>query len=128
MSKTALVLIAHGSRDPDWAAPFQNVCSAVHAKAPDLRVELAFLEFMAPTLLESAELLLSEGFDHIVVLPMFIAQGAHLKEDVPRLINEIRERNPKASFELASALGDSETIVQAMAAHVMTQAGQLTLA
>ena len=124
--KTALILFAHGARDPEWANPLRRVQAAIRQRANDVTVELAFLEFMAPTLLESAELLLSEGFEHIVVLPMFIAQGAHLKEDVPRLINEIRERNPKASFELASALGDSETIVQAMAAHVITQAGQFS--
>lgn len=122
MSKTALILIAHGSRDPEWATPLKNVCAVVKARAPQLRLELAYLEFMVPDLAKSAELLLSEGFDRIIVLPMFIAQGGHLKEDIPLLINELRERHPQARFELTSALGDSDDIVQAMAAHVLALA------
>ena len=124
MSKTAFILIAHGSRDPEWAAPLQKVCAGVKDRDPQLRLELAFLEFMAPSLAESAEVLLAEGFERIVILPMFIAQGGHLKEDIPLLINELCERYPQARFELTSALGDSEDIVQAMAAHVLVLAAE----
>ena len=124
MSNTALILIAHGARDPDWASPLQRVRAAVRAKAPGLRVELAFLEFMSPTLPDCAEAMIAEGIDKIVVLPMFIAQGGHLKNDVPRLLDALRERNPQAVFELAAPLGESESIVQAMATHVLTLAGE----
>jgi sirohydrochlorin cobaltochelatase len=124
MSKTALILFAHGARDPDWASPLQRVSTAVRAKAPGLRVELAFLEFMSPTLSDCAEAMIAEGFESIVVLPMFIAQGGHLKNDVPRILDELRARNPKVSFELASPVGEEESIVQAMAAHVLALAGE----
>ena len=67
MKKTALILFAHGARDPEWASPMRRVCAAVRAQAPDLRVELAFLEFMTPELRECAESLLAEGFGRIVV-------------------------------------------------------------
>lgn len=124
MSKTALILFAHGARDPEWAAPMGRVRAAVKAQAPDLRVELAFLEFTAPNLRDCAESLVSEGFERIVVLPMFLAQGGHLKRDVPRLIEELRERNPQARFELPCAVGEAESIVQAMAAHVLALASE----
>ncbi len=123
MSKTALVLFAHGARDPEWASPMRRVCAAVHAQAPDLRVELAFLEFMAPTLRDSVESLLGDGFEHIVVLPMFIAQGGHLKRDVPLLLDELRQLHPQTRFELACAVGEAEAVVQAMAEHVLALAG-----
>lgn len=124
MSKTALVLFAHGARDPEWASPLRRVCALVRAQAPALRVELAFLEFMAPNLRESAELLVGEGFERIVVLPMFIAQGGHLKRDVPLLLGELRALYPQTRFEQATALGDAESIVQAIAAHVLTLAAE----
>jgi len=122
MSKTALILIAHGSRDPEWAAPFKKVCRVVGEKSPQLRLELAFMELMSPGLAESADKLVGEGFERIVVLPMFLAQGGHLKEDIPQLLNEVRERHPQTCFELTTALGDSEDIVQAMAVHVLALA------
>lgn len=122
MPKTALILFAHGARDPEWANPMRRVCAAVRAQAPGLRVELAFLEFMAPTLADCAEALLAEGHARLVVLPMFIAQGGHLKRDVPLLIDDLRRRHPHATVELATAVGEAEPIVQAMAVHVLALA------
>ena len=122
MKKTALILFAHGARDPEWASPMRRVCAAVREQAPALRVELAFLEFMTPELAPCAEVLLAEGYTRIVVLPMFIARGGHLKRDVPLLLDDLRERYPQVRFELASAVGEAEPIVQAMAAHVLALA------
>ena len=127
MPKTALVLFAHGARDPEWASPIRRVCSTVQAQAPGLRVEPAFLEFIQPNFRDCAESLLSEGFERIVVLPMFIAQGGHLKQDIPRLVEDLRQRHPQAHFELACAIGEAESIVQAMAAHVLVLAGEQAL-
>ncbi|HRC59479.1 MAG: cobalamin biosynthesis protein CbiX [Propionivibrio sp.] len=122
MPKTALILFAHGARDPEWASPMRRVCAAVHAQAPELRVELAFLEFMTPTLRDCAQILLAENYRRLIVLPMFIAQGGHLKHDLPQLIDELREQNPQVSFELAGAVGEVKSVVQAMADHVITLA------
>lgn len=122
--RTALILFAHGARDPEWASPMCRVREAVQAQSPALRVELAFLEFMTPVLRDCAKSLLDEGFEHIVVLPMFIAQGGHLKHDVPLLLEELRQRYPQARFELAGAVGEAESVVQAMAAHVLALSGK----
>ncbi|WP_374681617.1 sirohydrochlorin chelatase [Accumulibacter sp.] len=119
MPKTALILFAHGARDPDWAEPMRRVCAFVREQAPDRRVELAFLEFMTPELRECAELLLGEGFERIVVLPMFIARGGHLKRDVPLLLDELRRCHPQARFELGAAVGEADSVVQAMARHAL---------
>ena len=124
MTKTALILFAHGSRDPEWSAPLQRVCSLVRAQAPTLRVELAFLELTQPSLPEVAAKLVGDGFARVVVLPMFIAQGGHLKHDLPQIIEQLRALYPQTRFEQATALGDADSIVQAMVAHVLTLAGE----
>jgi sirohydrochlorin cobaltochelatase len=123
MSKTALILFAHGARDPQWADPMRRVCAAVRDRCPEVRVELAFLEFMAPDLRTCAEALLADDFERIIVLPMFIARGGHLRRDVPALLDELRNRHPRAHFEQASAIGEVETVVQAMALHALGLAG-----
>jgi len=124
MPGTAIILFAHGARDPAWAAPLRRVCAAVRTQAPELRVELAFLELLTPGLLDCTESLLAEGYDQIIVLPMFLAQGGHVKQDVPRLIDELRERNPQARIEMTCAVGEAESVVQAMAAHVLALAAE----
>ena len=123
MPGIALILFAHGARDPEWADPMWRVRAALREQAPALRVELAFLEMMKPELRECAESLLGEGFEQLVVLPMFIARGGHLKRDVPRLLEDLRVRHPQARFALAEAIGEAEAVVQAMARHALTIAG-----
>jgi sirohydrochlorin cobaltochelatase len=122
--KNALILIAHGARDPDWALPLRRVYEAVKAQRPDQRVELAFLDFMHPDLHESAQSLLAEGFNEIVVVPLFLAQGGHLKKDIPEILDELRLHNPQVSFELTGPVGEAESVVQAMAAYVLSLTGE----
>ncbi|WP_246167825.1 sirohydrochlorin chelatase [Propionivibrio limicola] len=121
-SKTALILFAHGSRDPEWASTLKRVSAAVEAQAPRLLLKLAFLELMPPTLRESCEALIADGAERIIVLPMFIAQGGHLKQDLPEQLDELRALYPHINFEQEPPVGEAETVIQAMAAHVLALA------
>ena len=124
MEKTALILFAHGARDPEWASPMRRVRGAVMQQAPSLRVELAFLEFMAPNLHDCAAALVADGAAKIVVMPMFIAQGGHLKRDVPEMIGQLRSTWPQVQFSLGDAIGENEIVVQAMATAALEAAGR----
>ena len=119
MSKMAMILFAHGARDPEWASPLRRILAAIFDRSPDLRVELAFLEFMMPSLRGCAAALVADGFERIVIVPMFIAQGGHLKNDLPLIIDELRRANPQVVFELALPIGEEKSIVHAMAVHVL---------
>ena len=119
MDNTALILFAHGARDPEWANPMRRVRAAILEQSPQLRVELAFLEFMAPDLETCAATLAGEGFATVVVVPMFIAQGGHLKNDVPLLLARLRERHPQVCFALAAPVGEAEAVVRAMAGYAL---------
>ena len=123
MPKSALILFAHGARDPDWASPLYRVRDAILVQLPEMRIELAFLELMAPSLPDCTEALLAAGFKRLVILPMFIAQGGHLKKDLPVILDELRRRYPQAVFELAGPVGETEGVVQAMAAHALALVG-----
>ena len=105
----------------------RRVCAAVRAQAPALRVELAFLEFMAPTLPDCIAGLVAAGARKIVVMPMFIARGGHLKRDVPELLEKLRSAHPEVQFSLGGVIGEQEAVVQAMAVATLEVAG-LTLA
>jgi sirohydrochlorin cobaltochelatase len=64
-------------------------------RAAGTRAELAFLEIMSPSLEEAAARLVGEGFETVVVVPLFLAQGAHLKRDLPAMVEKIREHHAK---------------------------------
>jgi len=109
----ALILFAHGARDPDWALPFRAIRDRVAALRPDLVVELAFLELMTPRLGDAVDELAGR-VQRITVAPLFMAQGGHLKQDVPRLLAEIGERHPGVSVALLPPVGEIPAILDAI--------------
>lgn len=115
----ALILFAHGARDPEWAAPLRRVRARIAAQAPDRVVELAFLEFMSPNLADCATALVAGGARAVTVVPMFIAQGGHLKRDVPQLIDALRAAHPDVTFTLLPAVGEADAVVAAMADYAL---------
>lgn len=121
--KKALILFAHGARDPEWANPMRRVQAAIRQRVSDMSVELAFLEFLTPTLPESVAQLVVQGADKIVVMPMFIARGGHLKNDLPGIIEVLRSTYPAVEFSLGGAIGEDESVVQAMAVATLKFAG-----
>ncbi|WP_428825655.1 sirohydrochlorin chelatase [Azonexus sp. IMCC34842] len=120
---TALILFAHGARDPEWASPMRRVQAAVRQRVAGIPVELAFLEFMAPTLPDCAAALVAGGADKVVVMPMFIARGGHLKNEVPAMLATLRLTYPAVEFVLGGAIGENEIVVQAMADAALVSAG-----
>jgi len=120
--KTAVVLFAHGARDERWAEPFQRVVSVVRKAAPELLVELAFLDLMTPDLETAVQRLAAAGAASIRVVPLFFGQGGHLRKDVPAIVAGIAETLPGVSIELSPAAGDDDGVIAALAAFCIVEA------
>jgi sirohydrochlorin cobaltochelatase len=118
-----IVLFAHGARDPGWAAPFQQVRARLGASRPECGVELAFLEIMSPTLEESIARLVEQGALAITVFPLFMAQGGHLKQDLPRILDDIRARHPRIPIALEKPIGEVPEILEAIATWIAARSG-----
>ncbi|MDR3086771.1 MAG: CbiX/SirB N-terminal domain-containing protein, partial [Azoarcus sp.] len=117
----ALILLGHGARDPDWAGPLMRVLAALRSARPDLTVETAFLEFMAPTLEDAVAALAADGASRISVVPVFLAQGGHLKRDLPARLDVLRRQYPDCDLWLATAVGEAPEVIAAIAAHASAQ-------
>ena len=114
-TSNGLILFAHGARDPEWAEPFRDISKRIAATRDDLAVRLAFLEFQTPTLADVIADLAASGHTSIHIAPLFMAQGGHLKNDVPKLLAEVRSRHPGLKLELLPAIGDIADLRQAIA-------------
>jgi sirohydrochlorin cobaltochelatase len=101
MPPKAIILFAHGSRDPAWRAPMEAVASRIRAQHPHLPVECAFLELCEPDLPTCATKIIAAyagfysakgPFDQksIRIIPMFLGMGKHAREDLPQLLTELR--------------------------------------
>lgn len=117
--KTGIVLFGHGARDPEWAGPMKRMAARIEATAPEVPVALAFMEFMTPTLDEAVDRLVAQGVGRIRIVPVFLAQGGHLKRDVPVAVAQAEARHPGVAMTLAVAAGEADAVVDAIAAYAL---------
>ena len=113
--KSALVLFAHGSRDPNWAEPFKAIQALIRTQAPGLRSELAFLELMQPDINDCVTKLAAEGYEKITILPLFLAAGRHLRKDLPTLVEKIQASHPGLTITILPPVGEIAEIQAAIA-------------
>jgi len=110
-----LLLFAHGARDPRWAEPFEAVADRINAAAPDVRVELAYLEFMTPVLIDAGGRLAADGCTVVDVVPLFLGAGGHVRKDLPELLKLLGAQHPGVQWRLRPAIGEVDTVIEAMA-------------
>jgi sirohydrochlorin cobaltochelatase len=110
--KSGIVLFAHGSRDPDWARPFEAIAAQLSG---EFLVRLAYLEIMHPTLGEAVGELAAAGARSIRVVPVFFGAGGHVKEDLPRLVAEAKRAHPAVKLTLEAPIGEQPAVIAAIA-------------
>jgi len=112
-----IVLFAHGSREREWARPFEALARAVshNTKA---QVELAYLELMPPTLAEAIAALAAHGITSIRVVPVFLGRGGHISDDLPRLVAHAREQHPQVAIRIDAPIGEQSAVIEAIAAAI----------
>jgi sirohydrochlorin cobaltochelatase len=112
-----IVLFAHGSRDREWARPFEQLAAQLSHKVSG-PVVLAYLELMRPPLDEAIATLVSTGATSIRVVPVFLGQGGHVKEDLPRLVERARKSHPQVAITLEPPIGEQPAVIEAIAAAI----------
>lgn len=112
----AIVLLAHGSRNPDWKRPLEAVLARTRALAPDRPVELAYLERSEPDVFSVSKELVERGATAIELVAVFLAPGGHVRSDIPRLVDELQSKHPglKVGFS-GQALGERDEVIDALA-------------
>ena len=111
----AIVLFAHGSRDPLWHRPIEAVARAIAERQPDTLVRCAYLELSPPSLPEAAAELIAQGCTQMRVFPVFLGMGRHAREDLPQLMDALRATHPQVQFELLPTAGESPRLTALLA-------------
>lgn len=110
----ALVVVAHGSRDPRALSTVSALLDRVRALRPDVPVHLGHIELNAPLLPDTLAAL---GDTEAVLVPLLLSRGYHVKQDIPEMAAASRART-----HLAAPLGPHPLLVDALQAR-LTEAG-----
>jgi sirohydrochlorin cobaltochelatase len=117
----AIVLFAHGSRDPLWSKPIEAIAQAIAAQSASAIVRCAYLELMSPSLEDVAAALAGQGLQSIRIVPMFLGVGKHAREDLPEIVDSLRRTYPAVRFELTPSIGEHPDLIAAIAQIVTTR-------
>lgn len=119
--REALILIAHGSPDPDWRRPLEALAARVAERAPERGVALCYLSDEG-SLLREVHAARERGFEGAEVVAAFLSPGGrHLKKDLPELVEQVDAQVENFPVRLRpGALGDDAGVLDAMARAVVS--------
>jgi sirohydrochlorin ferrochelatase len=105
MARTALLLIAHGSRRAEANADLEHLAADLRGRGLFSHVQVAYLELAEPTIAAGAEACVWVGAEDVILLPYFLSPGVHVTEDLTKARADLASRYPQVTFRLAPPLG-----------------------
>jgi len=103
--KTAILMMAHGSRIAEANDAAREVSAMVQEITNFEIVEVSFRELHNPNIQSGIDACVAKGAERILLMPYFLFMGAHVQHDLPEEIEEARKRHPDLIMEMGGHLG-----------------------
>lgn len=104
-SRTALVLVDHGSRFPEANDMLADVAAMVKRLGAVEDVFYAHMELAEPTIAQAFAAAVGAGATAVVVHPYFLSPGRHSMDDIPRMVAEAAQAFPGVAYCVTAPLG-----------------------
>jgi sirohydrochlorin ferrochelatase len=103
--KTAILMMAHGSRIAEANDAARDVAAMVRELTGFEFVEVSFRELHEPDIQQGIDTCVDLGAERILLMPYFLFMGAHVRHDLPEEIEEAQKRHPGLIMEMGGHLG-----------------------
>jgi len=112
--RLGIVILGHGSRAAVGEAnkiTFQ-VADLVQLQRADDLVETAIMtrESGLQSIDEAVDKLVLAGVSQVIVAPLFLANGMHIRSDIPAEITKIQAKYPTVAIKMAAHIGADQRI------------------
>lgn len=97
-----VLILAHGSRVKSTKDTINTVVDMVKNEIKEIPIEIAYMELCEETIEKGIEALVKKGVSDIKVVPYFLFEGIHIREDIPNEIAKILQNydgNVKVTME-----------------------------
>jgi len=81
-----MLLVGHGSKLPYNKELIETTAAIIAGKTDEYIVKSGFMSINTPTVEEQLAAFRREDIDMLVVVPLFLARGIHIEQDIPRLL------------------------------------------
>lgn len=115
---TGILILAHGSREKETEATLGQIADMLKQLLNTENIESAFLQFSETTLKKGLLKLVEKGIKNIKVVPYFLFDGVHIKEDVPAEIDAFLKEYPEVKICFGRTLGADERLAEILADRV----------
>ena len=113
--RTALLLIAHGSRRAEANADLEFIAAAMRERGRYPIVRTAFLELVEPGIEAAVADCVRAGAVEVILLPYFLSPGIHVVEDLAATRDRMQTSFPAVRFMLVEPLGRHPLLVEIVA-------------
>ncbi|HZN19543.1 MAG TPA: CbiX/SirB N-terminal domain-containing protein [Micromonosporaceae bacterium] len=110
----AVLLVAHGSRDPRAAQATRALARAVAVARPQGPVSVAYLDHAQPPVPHALVRLAATGYRHAVVVPLLLTAAYHGRVDLPVVLARVRAAGLPLRVSLTEVLGAQGLAVDAL--------------
>jgi len=100
-----ILILAHGSRQKTTEDTLKEIVRMVKEQLNEYIIEIGYLEFSSVNIEVGLERLIEQGVTEIKVVPYFLFEGIHVREDIPEEINEFLKKHPNVNVTLGKTLG-----------------------
>lgn len=91
--KIGILAIGHGSRLPYNKEVVSEIAGTIARKHPEYVIKAGFMENTVPTVQEALADFEGTGVSKIVAVPVFLASGIHITQDIPEILKLDPETN-----------------------------------
>lgn len=116
--KTAILLMAHGSRIAEANDAAREVAKMVQEMTGNEIVEVSFREMHEPNIQQGIDNCVAQGATRILLIPYFLFMGAHVQHDLPEEIEAAQQRHPGLEMVMGAHLGAHRKLAEIVAERV----------
>lgn len=112
---TALLGVAHGSKDPAVQSAVEDLLARAAALRPGVDAAAAYVDNASPSIRRALEDLAAEGVEDVVVLPLLLTAASHSKTDIAASVQAGRLAHPGMRLRYGRPLGPHPVLVEEVA-------------
>ncbi|TYS51883.1 sirohydrochlorin chelatase [Bacillus infantis] len=118
----AILYIGHGTRSKKGAQEARDFLNRIIGKSAAPIQEMSFLELAEPSIGEAYGNCIHRGATSIRVVPIFLLSAGHIKEDIPDVLEKLKNIFPDVPVEMADPFGVQQAIIHAVCELIFQEA------